>query len=831
MKKYLQTLCLASFLFVFTACSFQIPQKVTVKTKAEYNFSIGDIDYSFDDYFDKSAIFEGLNKDTIKVMDYYPEKRESHLQQYLLKMPIQEIPIDVSGYFNDSNFGEALDDISFSQDIKIPQVGISFEKEIDKTSVNGTINALLTITGNTNSGTLAFSSEFNRVLYKSGKLKIECSEISDGESVTIKTQSGTRTATFGGGKAELDMADFAIYKNGTELIFTDDSGKAYTGSISDDSEVLKAFGITIPTPIEVPISTDFQIADSSNAFQSCVINEGSLNVGMHFPSTWTHATCSYGMDLTGALNASCPNNTVLEKRIDLKDKEISVGKVNVEASVTVGFTNSDIDMEDPLKISISSNLISFSSITVDVTDLTTSIDKSEDFPDALKNTVKEIKLEPSGITGTYTNGLPAGNDITIAVNSDFFEITNKSDTLTSNTTNHSFSILADDASTKSTFNKWDIKVDIGLPGATAANPNRLVLKNVRANTTYKLAVNIKPSINWESITIDTASTNQRDTVSLGFNINKLFEEAENTLGIDLFSKVNLANLPIYLMAEKPTVSSSSSPSTDLLENARFEGTLKIFYGKNKTKIGSYERSLLSGGVMEFVPAPTIKKENNIVVTDVSKFAHSVEIDLAELIKETKNETEGEFYIDYDLTFSNGSGSGELVITQDMIASGSNASSISVYALIVLPLKFTVDDSDDFIIDIIELAGGSSDSDLFGRDGPESFEDLEDAFGLIKSCSLVYSTSKMPFYSNQNIQFLLDLTGSGTPTAYNIGSGSVNVSKESLSDLLEVYPLKPGVQLKIPKGASFSLDRESSIDMNLKLKLKTDGEYTVYGGDK
>ena len=86
-----------------TACSWQIPEKVSVKTNAEYNFSIGTVEQDFSDKFDRKKLF---NTDTLKdakIYDYFPEGSDDKTQQFMMRIPLMEIPIDFSKYFDNSD--------------------------------------------------------------------------------------------------------------------------------------------------------------------------------------------------------------------------------------------------------------------------------------------------------------------------------------------------------------------------------------------------------------------------------------------------------------------------------------------------------------------------------------------------------------------------------------------------------------------------------------------------------------------------------------------------------------------------------------------------------
>ena len=306
------------------------------------------------------------------------------------------------------------------------------------------------------------------------------------------------------------------------------------------------------------------------------------------------------------------------------------------------------------------------------------------------NSVKEIMLKSSGLKGTYTNTFPAGNEILLKADSVFFGIDGKTTNLASETANGNFE-LKSPADTKklnkivetpvdeNEYNKWDFSVQIKLPGATASNPNLINVKNVAPNENYEISMIIDTDVDWEYTIINAADSVQKKTQSIGMNVNQIFENLSSAIGIDVNGKMTITSLPLYIMAEKPDIKNENGTG-GVFDDAKFYGTVDLFYGK---KVGSditkildennnpYEEHLLSpsdenSGVMNFVNAPDFTTEVGVLISDLDNIQHSVEKDLKPLLENTKDAEPGQFYINYDVCFSNGTNNGEIKITKAII---------------------------------------------------------------------------------------------------------------------------------------------------------------------
>ena len=84
---------IAAGLFLFSACNLSVPESFSVKTNANYNYSIGNISQDFSESFKASNLFSGLETDHNKIYDYFPGQEDDKLQQYLLTIKVDPVTL------------------------------------------------------------------------------------------------------------------------------------------------------------------------------------------------------------------------------------------------------------------------------------------------------------------------------------------------------------------------------------------------------------------------------------------------------------------------------------------------------------------------------------------------------------------------------------------------------------------------------------------------------------------------------------------------------------------------------------------------------------------
>ena len=93
MKKIAKAIVFVGCVMFFAACSWQIPEKVSVKSNADYNFSLGTFEKSFDDQMNLQSMMgnAGNNNQDINTFDYFPGKKDKTTQHFLIQAKVYEI--------------------------------------------------------------------------------------------------------------------------------------------------------------------------------------------------------------------------------------------------------------------------------------------------------------------------------------------------------------------------------------------------------------------------------------------------------------------------------------------------------------------------------------------------------------------------------------------------------------------------------------------------------------------------------------------------------------------------------------------------------------------
>lgn len=92
MKKIAKAIVSMGVVLAFAGCSWQIPQTVSVKTNADYSFSLGNFTNDLGDSMDTTSMMgdAGEGSSAIQTMDYFPGKLDKNTQHYLLEVKILE---------------------------------------------------------------------------------------------------------------------------------------------------------------------------------------------------------------------------------------------------------------------------------------------------------------------------------------------------------------------------------------------------------------------------------------------------------------------------------------------------------------------------------------------------------------------------------------------------------------------------------------------------------------------------------------------------------------------------------------------------------------------
>lgn len=853
MKKIINFVLLVNLLLL-ASCNFEVPEKITVKSNASYQFNVGDVKkdlgetVNFDNLINGDAIKTAIPN--AQVYNYFPNEKDAHIQKFLIKLPLIEIPIDIGQYFNNSSLSSAIQGISFEKEIVIPSVTIEKNVEIELSELNKLFNETFSFVGLTaDKGTPNFVCNFTSIDYSSISIEITgegADTIADGTEVTISNGIKEKKGTFSGNKALIDFTDgLSFTKSNLEIHFSGDFDKQYVGKINSESKIKKVIGITSTDfSFPTPLSTTVEVP---NVFETATVEEGTLTTTVNCPS-WQGTTISYGIETTGVLTLTETKSSKQIKKVSLDTKTLSPGEINVTVPLEIGFDNATIDFTKNPIIAIATNIKSFSEVTVKTPEVTTSLENEQEFPSEVRDAICGMVLESSGIKGTYTNTFPTGNDITLIADSDFFSIDNESCTLESGKINANFNLMSGEATKEITivnlashdpavnnFGKWDFDIKIELPGEVG---DEITVKNVKPNQTYKIGINVTPELNWESVKVKVPTLDKSDKQSLGINFSELFKPISETLGIsDFASKINLKSIPIYLHAEKPS-------NITTFNTLSVQANVALFYSNDGTTPisdaeGVVQKEIIgNSGVKEtlnFVNGiPEYKMKNNSLITNIGNYPSSANCDIADFLNRTLTLESGSLCINYAISLN---ATDEITVTKEECENLSTGA-IAVTAFIVLPFQFIVASPTESIeVDLTSVIkksmGGGSDIDLFGRTSATQIIPPEVTLytGIIQSCGLIYKTNGFPIYSNQPIEVKIKMTSSGEPKTLNIDGDKMIVRSDDINQIFsqDSYPYMPELSVTIPASTEFSLKRTLDFDVNLSLIANTDGSFPLLGG--
>ncbi|MDY5918412.1 MAG: hypothetical protein SPJ55_08395 [Treponema sp.] len=122
------------FSVILLSCGWQIPEKISVKSNASYNFTTGEIDTKLNDSLNFDELIKPDENSEFTVYNYLPDGKS---RQFVMRMAIADIPIDLESSFNESSINEAIKDLSFTQEIKVPSISFSSQTKIPLVDFSG----------------------------------------------------------------------------------------------------------------------------------------------------------------------------------------------------------------------------------------------------------------------------------------------------------------------------------------------------------------------------------------------------------------------------------------------------------------------------------------------------------------------------------------------------------------------------------------------------------------------------------------------------------------------------------------------------------------------
>lgn len=354
--KNIKLFVMAAAVLLIVSCSWKIPESVSVKTNAEYNFTIGTFSEKLSKYLSVDTLSEQIKSSSSElsfdVYDYYPDEDSqkvaaggSAMQQFLVDFSLQEIPIDIGSYLDKMDFADQLKGMSFDQTFDVPDLSVSsFEEPINLSDINKKIRenadlnfGAITIPHGIN-GTLSEEQcpsqnvtvnapEFKALEFYSGSLVlyIICNKppvvstnlkisLLDGDDKEITSVSNidlfTKSEIFLPLAGKTLVPKMKLKVSGTSSGGTSGNNSTYSisASFSDDSTISRATGLTMSID---PVSINQAVKiETEDAFVSCEIGDKSeteksiLSITTKLPDGWTGVTADRKINLSGAITAA-----------------------------------------------------------------------------------------------------------------------------------------------------------------------------------------------------------------------------------------------------------------------------------------------------------------------------------------------------------------------------------------------------------------------------------------------------------------------------------------------------------------------------------------------
>lgn len=910
--KGIKLFVLAAAIPVIVSCNWKIPESVSVKTDAEYNFTIGTFSEKLSKYLSVDTLTEQMESSSsdvsFYVYDYYPESDRQKIasggtasQKFLVDFSLQEIPIDIGSYLDKMDFADQLKGMSFDQTFDVPDLSVSsFEEPINLSDINKKIresadlkfddiiipqgiNGTLSEEQCPSQNVTVNAPEFRALEFYSGSLVlyIICNEtpvvstnlkisLLDGDGKEITSVSNVDLLTSSeiflplAGKTLVPQMNLKVSGTSTGGTSGNDSTYSISARFSDDSTISRATGLTMSID---PVSINQAVKiETEDAFVSCEIGDKSeteksiLSITTKLPDGWTGVTAPREINLSGAITAADAefNKTnesgeyLINRNLALNGKTYSKkeidgvvsGDINVVGKINISLNNADIVLpngEAPqIMISTSCTITKVTSMTIDLSKyespIETKVEVNEDLPSEVSDFIETINLKPSGMNVKYYNTLPAENDIEFTVNSSFFGIADKTDTMTGGTG------TADEPSGKMEFlgegktvntaseNIIDFSAEMEFPGKTEENPDYVTLKNIEIGKSYAVGVTVEPVFDWESIRLKTASTAVKGNVDTGLNVSEIFKSLTDELGDDSFiSRIELTQIPLYLYSIVPSV----------IEGFTFTGELSAAaYDAEDNLVGDAIK-IEDDSVMPASVLPALQKAagSDSIVTGFGDTSQSTNIaDLFNI------HASGNIKIDYNFNLGKsdpGSSDPTIKIEKAKLEQfGEDSVSIRLHARLVLPLELRVAELDEnpnkpVVIDIMKLMDLEPGDDLFSRSEPTDLDDMEKYIDAIDSAGIRYSVKNNVLQSDKVPYIELDTQDDSLQNEkYNISfsTGTLNIEIDDMKDILRSYPFSPTVNLKIPVG-TYKIPRNAEAGVGLSVYIKTDGTVNLFGGDE
>lgn len=357
---------------MLSGCSFVVPKKYKVVTKADYNFTLMERDIDFNKIFSMDSMFKSL-PNTMSSYKYNPGG-QSETRQYVFTLPIGEPAFEM------------------------PMSNYSDEKEFDTSNISSVMNSLVKIFGPvppTGTGTISAvpdntSDKFDSISYSRGIMKIYVESASAGATVDFKKNG---ESLFNGPKsfssldsskeieftidgntvrknmtacADVDLTGVTLYMNDITLEITGCSGFFYA-EVMPDSVVKSASNVTVKNGYDVALGEETVKMDFGSSIKKFTIGEGYFYASAVQPESWNGVNINFAYSATGDLVMTSDENGKADLAGNSVDNNPAEFKLTPALKVTL--ENANIDLEKKLLLEFKTEIKMLSSVTIDASQI------------------------------------------------------------------------------------------------------------------------------------------------------------------------------------------------------------------------------------------------------------------------------------------------------------------------------------------------------------------------------------------------------------------------------------------------------------------------------
>lgn len=280
MKKIAQAIVSMGVVLAFSACSWEVPKSVSVKSQADYSFSLGTFEKELDNSMNMSSMMgnAGEGDDKIQTYDYFPGKQDKNTQHFLLQMEVLTATLvekeNVDSYFtsDDPIDGSTLPTVALPATAKT--VGLDFNPATMLAEMKEAL-------GEDMAGKISFASvpmylycETIEGLTAKATLTMYYGDKSD----PINTRPTTETPLLS--NAELRNVPKPVYQYDGETVITNLADKACIGNkFIDIKDLINSTDATVQEDDQLCIS--YTISDLGGTITKAAASENGVYIKLY----------------------------------------------------------------------------------------------------------------------------------------------------------------------------------------------------------------------------------------------------------------------------------------------------------------------------------------------------------------------------------------------------------------------------------------------------------------------------------------------------------------------------------------------------------------------